>query len=40
LDDPGRHRLTEQILGAEQDERRRIALFLTTARCSRSPASR
>jgi signal transduction histidine kinase len=28
LEDPGRHELTEQILGAEQDERRRIALFL------------
>jgi len=27
-DDPARHELTEQILGAEQDERRRIALFL------------
>ena len=27
-DDPGRRELTEQILGAEQDERRRIALFL------------
>ena len=27
-DDPARRELTEQILGAEQDERRRIALFL------------
>src|SRR5258707_3158826 len=27
-DDAGRAELTEQILGAEQDERRRIALFL------------
>ena len=27
-DDAGRGELTEQILGAEQDERRRIALFL------------
>jgi signal transduction histidine kinase len=27
-DDPGRHEVTEQVLGAEQDERRRIALFL------------
>jgi two-component system, NarL family, sensor kinase len=27
-DDPSRRELTEQILGAEQDERRRIALFL------------
>jgi two-component system NarL family sensor kinase len=28
VDDPARRELTEQILGAEQDERRRIALFL------------
>ncbi|HEY7208177.1 MAG TPA: histidine kinase [Gaiellaceae bacterium] len=28
MDDPSRRELTEQILGAEQDERRRIALFL------------
>jgi two-component system sensor histidine kinase NreB len=27
-DDAGRHEITEQVLGAEQDERRRIALFL------------
>ena len=27
-DDPARRELTEQVLGAEQDERRRIALFL------------
>jgi two-component system NarL family sensor kinase len=27
-DEPGRRELTEQVLGAEQDERRRIALFL------------
>jgi two-component system, NarL family, sensor kinase len=27
-DDAGRHELTEQVLAAEQDERRRIALFL------------
>lgn len=27
-DDAGRHEVTEQVLGAEQDERRRIALFL------------
>jgi two-component system NarL family sensor kinase len=28
MDEPSRRELTEQILGAEQDERRRIALFL------------
>jgi two-component system NarL family sensor kinase len=28
VNDPSRRELTEQILGAEQDERRRIALFL------------
>lgn len=27
-DEAGRHEVTEQVLGAEQDERRRIALFL------------
>ena len=27
-DDASRRELTEQVLGAEQDERRRIALFL------------
>jgi hypothetical protein len=30
----------ERVLAAEQDERRRIALFSTTAQCSRSRASR
>ena len=28
MDDPARREVTEQVLAAEQDERRRIALFL------------